>query len=239
MPEVYGISGMAAMIYNKRTGTYRRGFLNSYKFKDVWMSVGIIFLITGILLMISTVYIAFQPNEQDETTTATIIDFEKSEKTQVEYYVDGERYTAWFGFYNSTNKAGDEITISYNSADPRDSGTGNRLFLIMFGGMGGLIGILGLMIVIVRFNRLKKNKVLKERGEYVLATVILVKPDTSQNNNGSHPWMVLCDYNDGGRYYEFESERSNFKPDVLEGESIKVFVEYNETYEIINYYVDL
>ena len=227
------------MIYNKQTGTYRRGFLTSFKVRDVWMSVGIIFIITGMMLAIGSGVSATGLDKFDETATAVIIDYVKSEKTLVEYQVDGQKYTAWLSFYRSGDTIGDEITIRYNSADPRDSEYGGEALVYILYGAAGMMGILGLVLVIWRVRRRRRNRALLENGQFVWATVIQIKLDTSINNNGSHPWVVLCEYINGEQYYEFTSERTNIRPHLTEGESVKVYVAYKDNQIISDYYVCL
>ena len=226
------------MIYNKQTKTYRRGGISGFKFKDVWMAVGNIFIITGILLAVGSVASASGLDKYDATTTAVIIDYVKSEKTLVEYQVDGQKYTAWLGFYRSSDHIGDEVTIGYNSADPRDSEYGSEVLIYILFGAAGLIGILGLIITIWRVRRLRRNRSLLENGQFIWATVIQIKLNTSLNNNGSNPWVVLCEYINGEQYYEFTSEPSNIRPRVSEGESIKVYVQYKDNI-IDDYFVCL
>ncbi len=119
------------------------------------------------------------------------------------------------------------------------NGTGESLFLTVFGGVGGLFLLLGILFLVFAAFRRSAIRELIAEGHYVMATVTSVQPNYNITVNGRNPYVAECSYTDPmtGTLHLFRSRNIYFDPtSILLDAQVPVYCREGQ-YRL--YYVDV
>lgn len=189
--------------------------------------------VTGIISRIGDYNYHHYDNDDDETPDV-----------YVEYVVDGETREAKLNYYSSTMREGDSIDIYYEKGNPSKIGSesGDMLFVYIFGGMGSLFAILGGSGLIVLLVKTRKQKKLKETGEFVQADFVRVELNTTLTVNERHPYRIVCEWFDPYNNIKKELKSENIFTDpqpIITSLGITKFNVYIDPKNTKNYYMDI
>lgn len=92
-----------------------------------------------------------------------------------------------------------------------------QLFLLIFGGIGGLFLLLGMIFLVLLLRRRSLHRQLFAEGHYVMAQVTSVMPNYSVRVNGRCPYVAECSFTDPetGVLHLFRSRNIFFDPTTL------------------------
>ncbi len=119
------------------------------------------------------------------------------------------------------------------------AGSGQGLFLMVFGGIGGIFLILGILFLLLMLHRRGICRELFNEGHYVMATVTSVMPNYNVRVNGRTPYLAECSYTDPdtGVLHLFQSRNLYFDPtSILMDAQVPVYVRKGD---YRHYYVDV
>lgn len=214
----------------------------------VFLSVGIIFLVVGLLLQFGV----FSIDEEDRIyTTATITridtyhdsDGDTSHKVYVEYQVDDNLLESKLNTYVSSYYEGKEIDVYYDKNNPSRVQTDGANFLgIIFIVLGGILAIFGAFMLFVRFNGDSKARKLKLNGERVDAEYVETIVNTYYTVNGRNPYQVICKWKDPSTGDEITFKSKNLWEDpeyIIQKQNIKVIPVYIDSSNHKKYFVDV
>jgi len=219
------------------------------------MMVGAIFFFVGaIFTTIAIIFYEHNSKIEKVETTGTITrigdyhhrydDEDETPDVYVEYVVDGEIREARLNYYSSTMHEGDSIVIYYEKGDPYkiSSRESDMIFTYIFGGMGILYVILGGSFLIVVLVKTRKQKKLKETGEFVQADFVRVELNTTLTVNGKNPYRIVCEWFDPYNNIKKELKSENIFTDpqpIITSLGITKFNVYIDPKNTKNYYMDI
>ncbi len=119
------------------------------------------------------------------------------------------------------------------------AGTGEGLFLMVFGGIGGIFLLVGILFLLLMLQRIRMHQQLFAQGHYVMATVTSVMPNYNVRVNGRVPYIAECSYTDpdSGVLHLFQSRNIYFDPTaILMDAQVPVYVDQGN---YRHYYVDV
>lgn len=168
-------------------------------FFGIFFSVGMIFVITGIIIFVS----ARKVDKSDyDQIYAVIDDIERwgdEHHVYINYTYDGTEYNhVRYNRYSSGMRRNEQIEVMVNRYNPTDFYIGDIgwIFLIVFGGLGGTfaaVGGVGLGIGIK--NDIDKKRILAN-GTARWGTIVGVRANYSTTVNGRHPYRFIATYED-------------------------------------------
>ena len=212
----------------------------------IFASIGIIFVIIGLVLF-GNIF-----NYADKVDTIGIItkissygstDNDINYKVYVSYIVDGKEYESMLNGYSSSFYEGKEINIYYDKNNPSKIGVKSLDLLFLIFPVTGLIFlIIGTTGILVKMNKRKLEKILKENGELIYANYVETVLNTSYRVNGRCPYNIICEWNntlDGSKYI-FKSKSIWINPEnIIKEKNIKQFPVYIDKNNKKKYAVDI
>lgn len=212
----------------------------------LFASFGMIFFIIGIIICIN---IFNYENKVETTGTITsILSYKKSNgdinhEVYVNYNVNGKNYKSKLNFYSSSFYNGKEIKIYYDKYEPNKIGSKEAdLTFLMFPGMGLIFAIIGGTGIMVKINKRKLEKNLRENGKKIYADYVETILNTSYSVNRKHPYNVICEWNDpeDNKKYIFKSENIWINPEkIIKEKIIKAFPVYIDEKNKNQYIIDV
>ncbi len=205
---------------------------------------GAIFIIIGVVIFGS---IFNYKNKADTVGTITEISSHnsnnKDHEVYISYNVDGKEYESKLNGYSSSFYEGKEIDIYYDKDNPSKIGVKSlNLVFLVFPGIGLIFLIIGGTGIIVKANKRKLEKNLKEKGKLIYANYVETVLNTSYGVNGRCPYNVICEWNNelDGKKYIFKSKNIWINPEnVIKEKNIKQFPIYIDNNNIKKYVIDV
>ena len=213
----------------------------------IFASIGTIFVIAG---LVAFGYITNYKNKVDTVGTITEISNYHSDnkndgdyEVYVSYNVNGKEYESKLNSYSSSFYEGKEIDIYYGKDNPNKIGVKalDLLFLI-FPGVGLIFLIIGGTGILVKINKGKSEKKLKEKGELIYANYVETVLNTLYTVNGRHPYNIICEWNNSldGKKYIFKSKNIWTNPEnIIKERNIKQFPVYIDNHNKKKYIIDI
>ncbi len=208
--------------------------------------MGMIFLIVGIIICVST----FSGAGKIETT-GTITEVRSYRKrnreiqyeTYVSYYVDGRKYESKLNGGSSSYYAGKEIDIYYDEDEPSKIGQKSLdILLLLFPVTGMILTVIGGTGLVLVVKRKKKDNYLKENGELIYADYVETIINTSYTVNGRHPYNIICTWKNprDNKVYTFKSKNIWENPKYsIENKNLKLIPVYINPDNIKKYVIDI
>ena len=200
----------------------------------IFASIGAIFVIIGLAVFGS---IFNYENKVDTVGTITGIssyysgtNHNRNHEVYVSYTVDGKEYESRLNSYSSSFYEGKEIDIYYDKDNPNKIGVKSLdLLFLIFPGIGLIFFIIGGTGILVKINKRKSEKKLKENGELIYANYVETVLNTSYRVNGKCPYNIICEWNDtlDNKKYIFKSKNIWINPEkIIKEKDIKQFTVY-------------
>ncbi|MDR0223208.1 MAG: DUF3592 domain-containing protein [Oscillospiraceae bacterium] len=168
---------------------------------------------------------------------------DKTHTVGVRFYdKDGNEIDTTLSHYSSDMYAGMGIEVWYDPDNPRSIMSGSLIFPIILLCIFGTIGMVMLFFGIRNLSRTVGKAALRNRleseGYYVTANVIEHGVMRNTRINGYYPFMIRCDYSEGGQTYEFTEKFLNDDPApcITADGKIRVYVDRRD---FKNYCIDL
>lgn len=218
-----------------------RIYTQRFHFKRVFLAVGIIFTIVGLVFLGVAVGTFFSSQKFYEHAVSAEGEISKISRDQVyvSYEAEGEEFDSRLGFYSSAMRVGDPITVYYHPEDPSVIRTkSSRMISWIFGGVGAAVLITGIILIVASFRKKSRENQLKKTGMRLDARIVGIAVDPRLSSNYQHPYILQCQYEGpGGRVYLFKSGPIWYDPtNLLTDDHVPVYVE-RENYD--RYYVDI
>ncbi len=198
--------------------------------------VGIIFVIVGVVLLISGMQ--FRKTAVEVTAVITKIDSyrdfdgEMNYDVYVDYSYDGNTYSkVRLNEYNSSMYEGKEISLFIDPDVPTRKTTnfGSIFGVVICIGIGSIFSLVGICSILVMRRKTVKNKELIAAGHSIFATVNSIEINTSYSVNRRHPFVIYCSYKDEYKdlVYRFKSDNLWTDPSLViaPGSEIRVYVD--------------
>lgn len=213
-----------------------------------------IFGVVGVILIIASICVTVSGMKFNETAveiTGTIANIEsyrdpdgdRHYQVYVDYDYQGQEFTdVPLHTYSSNMYEGKEIALKVDPENPGKVKTlhSNMIIGIILVGMGAIFALVGIIPIVIGIRKAAKKKELMQQGRYIYATVERVDLNYNYAVNGSHPFVVYCNYQDeySGVLYKFKSDNiwTDPYPILQQGSQIRVFV--NGT-DYSQYHVDV
>ena len=212
----------------------------------------IIFAIIGaILVVIGFILFGSVFNYNNKIETAGIItrislsrnSENESRRVYVSYVAEGNEYESTLNGYSSSFYEGKEIEIYYDKDNPNKIGMKSLdLLILILPGIGLIFLIIGGTGILVKVNKKKLEKRLKENGELIYADYVETIINTSYSVNGRYPYKIICEWTNpvDGEEYTFKSRNIWLNPeDIIEERNIKQFPVYIDKNNKKKYFVDI
>lgn len=215
----------------------RFDFMKENKLENlIWIifaSIGAIFVIIGLVVFGNIFNYA---NKVDTVGTITEIssyrntNHNRNHEVYVSYTVEGKEYESILNSYSSSFYEGKEIKIYYDKDNPSKIGVKSLdLLFLIFPGIGLIFLIIGGTGILVKINKRKLEKRLKENGELIYANYVETVLNTSYRVNGKCPYNIICEWNNplDNNKYIFKSKNIWINPEnIIEEKNIKQFPVY-------------
>ena len=212
----------------------------------IFASIGAILVIIGLVAFGS---IFNYENKVDTVGTITEISYYSNAKhnrnyeVYVSYIVDGKEYESRLNSYSSSFYEGKEIDIYYDKDDPSKIGVKSLdLLFLIFPGIGLIFLAIGGTGILVKINRRKLEKNLKENGKLIYANYVETVLNTSYQVNGKCPYNIICEWDNtlDGKKYIFKSKNIWINPkSIIEEKDIKQFPIYIDNNNKKKYAIDI
>ncbi len=202
----------------------------------IFISIGAIFIIIGLILCRNIFTYA---NKIETTGTITEIllhrsndpdEYDDENEVYVSYVVEGKKYESRLRAYSPDFYEGKEIEIYYDKDNPNKIGSKSfNLIFLIFPGMGLIFLAIGGIGILVKTNKKKSEKKLKENGKLIYANYSETALNTSYDVNGRYPYNIICEWKDptDNKSYIFKSKNIWINPEsIIEGKNIKQFPVY-------------
>lgn len=212
----------------------------------------IIFAIIGaILVVIGFILFGSVFNYNNKIETAGIItrislsrnSENESRRVYVSYVAEGNEYESTLNGYSSSFYEGKEIEIYYDKDNPNKIGMKSLdLLILILPGIGLIFLIIGGTGILVKVNKKKLEKRLKENGELIYADYVETIINTSYSVNGRYPYKIICEWTNpvDSEEYMFKSKNIWSNPeDIIEEKNIKQFPVYIDKNNKKKYLVDI
>ena len=200
----------------------------------IFASIGTIFVIIGLVIFGSVFNYA---NKVDTIGTITEIssyrdtnNHNRDHEVYVSYTVEGKKYESKLNGYSSNFYKGKEIKIYYDKDNPNEIGMKSLdLLFLMFPGIGLVCLIIGGTGLLVKHNKKKLEKRLRENGELIYANYNETILNTSYQINGKCPYNIICEWDNplDSKKYIFKSKNIWINPEkIIKEKNIKQFPVY-------------
>ena len=208
-------------------------------FSAVFATVGLFFLIAGIITMQS----GRRFQEMGEEIQAEITDILKYRDSRgknryevyVDYIYDGKSYrNIRLNSYSGGMDEGKEIAILCDPENPEhiEILDGKMVFGIVVGIMGGALLVGAAIPVIVTGRRTARKKKVMSDGKMLYAVIEKIDLNTGFTINGKNPYVIYCTFKDDFKdvIYRFKSDNIWTNPNLVlkEGDTIPVYVDEND-----------
>ena len=199
----------------------------------IFAIVGAIFVIIGLTVMKNK--LNYENKVDTKGTITEILSYRDStgdeeHEVYVSYTVGGRRYRAKLNGYSSSFYEGKEIKIYYDKDNPSKIGVKSLdLLFLIFPGIGLIFLIIGGTGILVKINKRKLEKRLKENGELIYANYVETVLNTSYRVNGKCPYNIICEWNNplDNNKYIFKSKNIWINPEnIIKEKNIKQFPVY-------------
>lgn len=216
-------------------------YTQRFVFKNVFRSVGIIFLIVGIVFLAVTFGLVYSSSKFYANAVPAEGQIERisSREIYVSYEADGEEMISPLGFYANTMRVGDPITVYYAADNPAKIRTkGSQLLYLIFGIVGAVMLGTGAALVIYSARKKAQGKLLRETGIRLDGEIIGVAVDSRISSNYQHPYVLQCQCRTpDGQVRLFQSEPIWYNPtNLLTTNHVPIYVDRTNFQK---YYVDL
>ena len=187
----------------------------------IFASIGAIFVIIGLVVFGNIFNYA---NKVDTVGTITEIssyrntNHNRNHEVYVSYTVEGKEYESILNSYSSSFYEGKEIKIYYDKDNPSKIGVKSLdLLFLIFPGIGLIFLIIGGTGILVKINKRKLEKRLKENGELIYANYVETVLNTSYRVNGKCPYNIICEWNNplDNNKYIFKSKNIWINPENI------------------------
>lgn len=145
---------------------------------------------------------------------------------------EARSFVSSMGSSPPSHRVGEPVTVLYDPASPEDVRLGGVFSLwgvaIVLGGIGAVFGGIGAGILAVERAARRRAEELRLHGRRVQARFQSVERNTSLRVNGTHPWRIVCQWQDPstGLLHLFKSENLWFDPTPhVHVQEITVFVD--------------
>ncbi len=213
----------------------------------IFASIGAIFVIIGLVI---SGRIFNYDNKVDTVGTITKISsyyndnkHDRNYEVYVSYIVDGKKYESKLNSYSFNFYEGKEIDIYYDKDNPRKIGVKSLdLVFLIFPGIGLIFLIIGGTGILIKTNKKKLEKYLKENGELIYANYVETVLNTSYRVNGKYPYNIICEWNDtlDNKKYIFKSKNIWINPEnLIEENNIEQFPVYINNNNKKKYVIDI
>ena len=213
----------------------------------IFASIGAVFVIIGLVVFGS---IFNYENKVDTVGTITeIVSYynnakdNRNHEVYVSYIADGKEYESMLNGYSSSFYEGKEIDIYYDKDDPSKIGVKSLdLIFLIFPGIGLIFLIIGGAGILVKVNKRKLEKNLKENGELIYANYVETVLNTSYQVNGKSPYNIICEWNNAldGKKYIFKSKNIWKNPEnLIKEKGTKQFPVYMDNNNKKKYVIDI
>ncbi len=212
----------------------------------VFLIMGLLFLGIGTVICIKT----FDYSGKIETTgiISQIVPYTDSDgdikhNVYVKYRVNGEDYNSKLNGYSSSYHVGKKIKIYYYENNINRIGVKSLdMLMLLFPGFGIIFTCIGGIPLIVKSNKKKQEKKLKEFGTRINAVYIETIINDSYTVNGRTPYYIICEWDNptDNKKYIFKSKNLWINPETIIAEkNIKTFSVYVDMNNMHKYIVDV
>lgn len=212
----------------------------------LFLVLGLLFLAIGIVICIKT----FDYQGKVETTGIisqmvpyTDSDGDTSYNVYVKYRVDGEEYNSKLSGYFSSYYVGKEIKIYYDKNNVNNiSAKSLDMLMLLFPGFGLIFVCIGGIPLIIKSNKKKQEKKLREFGTRIDAVYIETTINNAYSVNGRLPYNIICEWDNpaDNKKYIFKSKNLWINPESLIAEkNIKTFSVYIDMNNMHKYVIDV
>ena len=195
--------------------------------------VGVIFSLAGGLGFFGQMRMKRSMRSAQATITAVY-----SDKTEVQYFADGQAYTVQLNYCSDLKRPGDIMTIYYQPGHPEEANIGESGIFVIFFIIGMVVLIAGCASV-QRYKKInRKRRYLLAHGQKIFAKIIRIESDYRYERTHSYARRLICQYNSpDGDIHIFKSDPvwMDF-PDGMIGDEAPINVERGK-YD--NYFVDV
>ena len=213
----------------------------------IFASIGAIFVVVGLFAF---GYITNYKNKVDTVGTITEISTYHSNnknnreyEVYVSYNVDGKEYESKLNSYSSSFYEGKEINIYYDKDNPNKICVKSLdLLFLIFPGVGLIFLTIGGIGILVKINKRKSEKKIKENGELIYANYVETVLNTTYTVNRKHPYNIICEWNNSldGKKYIFKSKNIWINPEnIIKEKNIKQFPVYIDNNNKKKYIIDV
>ena len=208
--------------------------------------IGALFVIIG-MIMFGTVF-NYKNKVNTTGTIAKISSYmdnnqEKSYEVYVSYTVEGKEYKSKINGYSSSFYEGKTIDIYYDKNNPNKIGVKSLDSLFLIFPVNWLIFlIIGGTGILLKINKRKSEKNLRESGEVIYANYVETVLNTRYTVNGRHPYNIICEWNNSldNKKYIFKSKNIWMNPkNIIEERNIKQFPIYIDKNNKKKYVIDI
>ena len=215
----------------------------------IWIlfaSIGLLFVVIGIFLCKDIL------NYENKIETTAIItqissyrggNGDRNHEVYVSYFIDENKQEARLNSYSSSFYEGKEIEIYYDKDNPSKVGVKSLdLLCLIFPGIGLIFAAVGGAALIIKWNKKRIGKNLKEKGEVIYADYVETVLNSSYSVNGRHPYYIICEWNnpEDGKKYLFRSQNIWINPENrIQEKNIKTFPVYINMEKKKQYRVDI
>lgn len=205
----------------------------------IFASIGAIFVVIGLVTFRNVFNYS---NKVDTVGTITEISSDRNTnynrntnrnrnyKVYVSYTVEGEEYESILNSYSSSFYEGKEIEIYYDKDNPSKIGVKSLdLAFLIVPGIGLIFLIIGGTGILVKINKGKLEKKLKENGELIYADYVETVLNNSLRVNGVQPYNIICEWINplDNKKYIFKSKNIWIDPEnIIKEKNIKQFPVY-------------
>ncbi len=212
----------------------------------IFAGVGLIFTIIGIII-VSNIF-----NYENKIDTKGVIkeissyrnsNGNRNHDIYVSYNIDGKEYESRLNSYSSDFYEGKEIDIYYDKDDPNKIGVKSLdLIFLIFPVIGLIFLVIGGTGILVKLNKKKLERKLKENGELIYANYIETVLNTAYTVNGRHPYNIICEWNnpEDDKKYILKSKNIWVNPEnIVEEKNIKTLPVYINLKNKKQYFIDI
>ena len=216
----------------------------------IFLGIGMLVMVIGIIIMIFFLKFTWTAVEVDAVITDKKSYMTYNSEGDVVYEYDVfveyvyEGYTHEVKVHSNTyhKEVGDTVILYVNPDSPREVRLKNLDYLFSFIpiGIGLVFFMIGAIPMLLGGGKKSKQRMLKETGQRLSATIDDIVVNYNFNVNGRHPYRILCSYKESysGVTYCFKSDNIWIDPYLVcdKGSAIDVYVEQDHYKK---YFVDV
>lgn len=156
----------------------------------------------------------------------------------IEFPVNGQvvKFESSTGSNPPSYSTGERVSVLYNPVAPAQAKINSFFDLwgaaLIASGLGLVFSSIGIGVIYFGIRRKQDKAWLKQFGSRIQARVLEVRLNTSYKVNGRSPWVIDCQWQDGGsgKVYVFTSDSLWFDPSAMiaKDSMIDVLVDQNQ-----------